>query len=149
MVRKNAFTLVEVLIVVVVLGILAVIVAPRFSSASTDTRASALTRNLRAGVEHYHPQHDSNYPADHTTFAAQMTGHTTASGDLGGGLGPYLPDMPNNPYTGTNDISADDGAVTGWYYGSTASLRARLCRKVSEGTVTLKANDGDPHNEGR
>ncbi|MCP4249757.1 MAG: prepilin-type N-terminal cleavage/methylation domain-containing protein [bacterium] len=44
--QDGAFTLVEVLIVVVVLGILAAIVVPQFSDASTDAMASALQTNV-------------------------------------------------------------------------------------------------------
>ena len=44
---KKAFTLVEILIVVVILGILAAIVIPRFSDASHQARESALKDNVR------------------------------------------------------------------------------------------------------
>ena len=44
---KKAFTLIEILIVVVLLGILAAIVIPNFSNASDTARASMLADNLR------------------------------------------------------------------------------------------------------
>ena len=44
--RRYAFTLVELLIVVIILGILAAVVIPQFSDASTDARVSSLTTNL-------------------------------------------------------------------------------------------------------
>ena len=44
---KRAFTLVEILIVVVILGILAAIVLPKFSNASAIARASMLADDLR------------------------------------------------------------------------------------------------------
>ncbi|MCG8405619.1 MAG: prepilin-type N-terminal cleavage/methylation domain-containing protein, partial [Phycisphaerales bacterium] len=40
--KLKAFTLVELLIVVVILGILAAVVIPQFSDASTDARFSSL-----------------------------------------------------------------------------------------------------------
>lgn len=46
--RKNGFTLVEILIVVVILGILAAIVIPQFSSASQEAKESNLKSNLQA-----------------------------------------------------------------------------------------------------
>tara|TARA_R110002072_G_scaffold244831_1_gene404175 strand:+ start:280 stop:744 length:465 start_codon:yes stop_codon:yes gene_type:complete len=49
MLLKNAFTLVEVLIVVVILGVLAAVAVPRFASASTDARTSAIQSTV-AGV---------------------------------------------------------------------------------------------------
>ncbi len=43
----RAFTLVEILVVVVVLGILAAIVVPQFSSATDDASRAAFARDLR------------------------------------------------------------------------------------------------------
>ena len=48
-VRRNAFTLVEVLIVIMILGILAAVAVPRFASAGDDARTSA-TQSVLAGV---------------------------------------------------------------------------------------------------
>ena len=46
MVNKKAFTLVEILIVVIILGILASIVVPNFSNASHQARENMLKKNL-------------------------------------------------------------------------------------------------------
>src|SRR3954451_5706098 len=46
-VRKGGFTLVEILIVVIILGILAAIVIPQFTSASQDARKSSLVSQLQ------------------------------------------------------------------------------------------------------
>src|SRR4051812_39621912 len=45
--RHAAFTLIEILIVVVILGILAAIVVPQFTNASTMTRENSLKDDLR------------------------------------------------------------------------------------------------------
>ena len=53
---KNGFTLVEILVVVVILGILAAVVIPQFSEASTDAKFSSLCTNLhtlRSQIEMY------------------------------------------------------------------------------------------------
>src|SRR5256885_17192904 len=45
--RKGGFTLVEILIVVIILGILAAIVIPQFTSASQDARKNSLVSQLQ------------------------------------------------------------------------------------------------------
>ena len=65
-VGRNAFTLVELLIVVIILGILASVVIPQFSDASTDARMSSLATNLmtiRGQIDLYRLQHNGTYPA--------------------------------------------------------------------------------------
>ena len=47
----HAFTLVEILIVVVILGVLAAIVIPQFTSAAEDSRKTVFATNLREFVK--------------------------------------------------------------------------------------------------
>jgi general secretion pathway protein G len=123
--RRKAFTLVELLIVVIILGILAAVVVPQFSDASDDARLSSLMTNLqtiRGQIELYKIQHGS-YPAT-ATFANDMT---TAAG----GYGPYLQTIPNNPYTNTNTIGVGAAGSSAWKY--------------VEATGTFTANDDAAH----
>jgi general secretion pathway protein G len=139
--KRNAFTLVEVLIVVIVLGILAAIVVPQFSNATTDANLTSLKTNLqiiRGQLQLYKIQHGDAYPNAATgtpTFAAQLTGTTNATGATGTGAsypyGPYLQSVPNNPYTNTNTIGTTADYSTAWYYDTT--------------TGTFKANDSAGH----
>jgi prepilin-type N-terminal cleavage/methylation domain-containing protein len=62
---KRAFTLIEILIVVVILGILAAIVIPQFSDASTQANEANLRsqlQTLRGQLELYKVQHGDTYP---------------------------------------------------------------------------------------
>src|SRR5262249_3312377 len=61
----RGFTLVEILIVVVILGILAAIVIPQFTSASESAKGSNLLSQLqtiRSQLELYQVQHNGSYP---------------------------------------------------------------------------------------
>src|SRR4051812_30068514 len=54
--QRRAFTLVEILIVVIILGILAAIVMPKFSSASVEAKRGSLSSTLntvRGQIEFY------------------------------------------------------------------------------------------------
>lgn len=116
--RRSGFTLVEILIVVIILGILAAIVIPQFTEASNDARVSSLTSDLqtvRSQLELYRVQHLDSYPAD-DAFATAMTGTTDINGGEGADFGPYLHRVPTNPFTNTNTVGAGDYGSSAWYY---------------------------------
>jgi len=138
MVRKNAgFTLVEILIVVIILGILAAIVIPQFTEASNDARVSALVSDLqtvRSQVELYKVQHKDCYPGWNGTtvpsgdaFVADLTGKTDIDGASGGTLGPYLGKFPTNGFNSSAAVRIADGATDpnaesgseGWWFNPT------------------------------
>jgi len=114
---RQGFTLVEILIVVIILGILAAIVIPQFTEASDDARTSALASDLqtiRAQLELYKMQHAGAYPAN------LVTALTTSDGTYG----PYLTKFPSNPFVqGTIAAEVDTttlgGSTKGWWYDST------------------------------
>jgi len=141
--RNGGFTLVELLIVVVVLGILAGIVLPSFNTSTEDTKVSASFRDLqtlRAAVDLYKVQHDDTYPgypvgggtptstllSNQLTLASKKDGSTAALGTSGFNLGPYLKTgIPANPFNGLKTVTiitdgttmpaaADD--ATGWVF---------------------------------
>lgn len=126
--KRIAFTLVELLIVVVILGILAAVVVPQFSDASGDAQLSSLTTNLqtiRGQIELYRLQHNGAYPTSNALFEAQMTAKTDATGAPGPDYGPYLQSIPNNPYDNLNTIAATQDGSGGWnYIGATGVFQA-------------------------
>jgi len=119
---RKGFTLVEILIVVIILGILAAIVIPQFTNASSDARQSSMTsqlQTLRSSIELYKLQHGDLYPTGATGAATEawdwtkLTGKTNSDGSAGGNLGPYLQQIPVNPLNSSSNVGsvATDPAV--------------------------------------
>ena len=120
---KSGFTLVEILIVVVILGILAAIVIPQFTEASTEAKTSSLCTDLqtmRSQIELFKIQHNDDLPGAHatTSFTDAMTGTTDVAGDsTGTGYGPYVQKIPTNQFTDDDTITEDGtlgDASAGW-----------------------------------
>ncbi len=92
---RKGFTLVEILIVVIILGILAAIVIPQFSNASQDARRSSLqstVQTLRSQIELYKLQHGDAIP-DVITAWDPLTKVSTYGGV---NFGPYMQSTPTN-----------------------------------------------------
>ncbi len=127
---RSGFTLVEILIVVIILGILAAIVIPQFSDASTQARENSLRsdlRTIRSQIELYDIQHLDTLPgADSgTTFIEAMTGTTNVAGSKSGtDFGPYVLAIPVNPFNNlatVREAGAAAGANTeGWRFDTTS-----------------------------
>jgi general secretion pathway protein G len=107
--QQGGFTLVELLIVVIILGILAAVVIPQFNSAANESKEAALASNLatvRQAIEMYKVQHDDTFPDGDTDFVLQLTGTTGMDGDSSGSTyGPYLRNaLPKEPFSGINTV---------------------------------------------
>jgi general secretion pathway protein G len=116
---RKGFTLVEILIVVIILGILAAIVIPQFTNASQDARRSALAstvQSVRSQVELYKLQHGDVLP-DLVTSWTPFTSTSTFGGTT---FGPYMQSAPENQLQGSsvvkNGTSTAAGDTQGFVY---------------------------------
>jgi prepilin-type N-terminal cleavage/methylation domain-containing protein len=130
--QQSGFTLIEMLIVVILLGILAMLIIPQISVSTDDARLNTLETNLgavRSSVELYYFQHNDTYPGENKTdgtaaatpaeaeagFLQQLTQYTDLNGDCSVSrdathiYGPYLKSltMPTNPYNNLNTTLCD------------------------------------------
>jgi general secretion pathway protein G len=140
----RGFTLVEILIVVLILGILAAIVIPQFAGASTDARITNLKTtlaNVRNQIEVFKCQHNECAPAL-TGMWTLLTGRSdtaeaTSGTPTGTHWGPYLMAAPTNPFnqlTGVSSAASD--AAAGWYY-QPMGMGFTFYARNPDGTVNL------------
>ena len=136
--RRKAFTLIEVLIVVVIMAVLAATIIPQFSSSTKDAKESSLNFNLhtmRSQIELFKAHHLGTPPAslDLMTKATDTEGNPSSDGtpDDTHPYGPYFEEIPANPYNGkatVNDVGTGgitDGSGTyGWQYDSSTGRLA-------------------------
>jgi len=146
MAKVHGVTLVEVLVVAIILGLLAFIVVPQFSEASSNTKQSRLRNSLgivRQKLELYKIEHGGNYPSAESEegFVAQLTQKTTEAGEVVKEegekelFGPYLQSIPVNPYTNGRRVKCDGKAGSGkadWFYDpETGQFRASRPESVT------------------
>lgn len=128
--KRKAFTLVEILVVVVVLGVIAAIVIPAASNATTSAKDAAVAHDvqmLRRYILVYKSQHlevAPGYPngdatqapteqafIEQITWASTVDGQTVAKGTPGFDYGPYLMRIPTNPFNHKSTVQMlADGA---------------------------------------
>lgn len=123
---RKGFTLVEILIVVVILGILAAIVVPQFTNATQDAQAG----NIKAQLDTLNNQIElfrartNAYPsaADYASTATTNSAYKTWGVLIDGG---YVKAPPVNPVNGSSSVGTAAGASDGWWWDTTTkSLKA-------------------------
>jgi general secretion pathway protein G len=119
---KRGFTLVEILIVVVILGILAAIVIPQFTEASTEAKLSSLCSDLqtvRSQIELYKVQHNDLLPTPEgatwnlMTMYTDIAGNTNAAKTVVFCYGPYLQKVPTNQFNDKTSIRVEAATTAG------------------------------------
>jgi general secretion pathway protein G len=161
--RKSGFTLVEILIVVIILGILAAIVIPQFTNASQDARKSNLAsqcQTLKSQIELYKLQHHDTPPAlqtDWTQFlqctndSGTLTNNAnTAQSTTAYPFGPYMQATPSNPllpsavattvHDGVGAAAADGSA--GWTYDKNTGVIHGVIAESNNAAVFHETDDG-------
>lgn len=134
--RRTAFTLIEVLIVVIIMAVLAATIIPQFASSTTDAKHSAIVFNLhtmRSQVEMYKVHHLGKVPGiTGLNVVDQLTKKTDVDGAVNatsGAYGPYIQgQLPTNALNGLNTISVISAApttgdgTTGWQYDKNTGM---------------------------
>lgn len=163
MIRHQAFSLVELVIVVVIIGMISAIAVPRVTDAASGTRDAALRGNLatlRGAIDLYTAEHGGTWPgADGLaqSLIDQLAKKTDTNGNIGTtpGLhifGPYLrsgfPPLPLGTNSGGQGVIMTDVAnltaeiddvdeTTGWVYNYEIG-------KIIANTVAID-KDGTPY----
>ena len=133
--NRKGFTLIEILIVVIILGILAAIVIPQFTNASKEAKQSSLVtmvQSLRSQIALFKLQHNDRLPGaatlvdsggtfsesvfwDQLTLFSTLAGGTAAAKNTGTGhvYGPYMQSKPANPLVAAANASkVSDGVFS-------------------------------------
>lgn len=125
---RRGFTLIEMLIVIIILGILAMVIIPQITVSQDDAKISTLKTNLaslRGAIELYNAQHGNVYPGVLTdgtnaantagAFVSQLTLFSNANGvtsNTAGAafpLGPYIKagTLPVNPFNNLSNVAVN------------------------------------------
>ena len=113
--KHKGFTLIELVVVVMILGILAAVAAPKLLGTSSTAADNGLKETLsviRDSIERYTAEHGGALPGQ----AGTQNGFTTD-------LAPYLRVFPKSPLTNTSTVVVDTtaspltpGGATAWRY---------------------------------
>lgn len=163
---RRGFTLVEILLVVVMVGVLAGVAVSMFGDVDDDAKDAVLIHNLqsiRLAFERFKVEHNGRLPGFTSLddFGAHLTRYSNAAGAVSDTpspsypYGPYLPDRTlYNPVnngvgiaestdpineTPNNNLTDEDGAIVGWFLDSERCIVAPNAEgQTSSGVLRIK-----------
>lgn len=138
--KQSGFTLIEMLIVIIILGILAMVIIPQITVSTEDAKVTTLKANLsgmRSAIEVYYAQHNMTYPGvtaaggaygganTALAFNSQLTMYSNSAGAVATAYsatsdpatnfvyGPYIKGgtLPANPFNNKTDVLYDVAVV--------------------------------------
>ncbi|MEM9559596.1 MAG: prepilin-type N-terminal cleavage/methylation domain-containing protein [Planctomycetota bacterium] len=130
MVARRAFSLIELVIVVVILGVIAAIAVPRMGSAAETAKANRLVgdlRTLQEAADRYTAEHwgknpgvdTAGSPVSAATLVGRLVGTSDEDGTLAGDgiYGPYLRTLPANAVNGKSRVIVGTAIASPSTYG--------------------------------
>jgi len=147
--KRNGFSLLELVIVIVIMGVVAAVAIPRISRGTAGASDSALTTDLsvlRNAINMYEGEHPGLHPtvadiADQLTQFTDISGAVSATKTSTHIYGPYIrkiPALPVGEAKGASGIAASSADGVGWIYNaSTGNIQANTTASEKDAAGTL------------